>query len=191
MAIISFFLIGLALLLALPVNAVALIWSEHGTLKFILNMLTHMFAHANLDHLLGNYIFVFPYALYLEYKVGFKRFCKIWLLAGFGALAADILVVYLGQPQSGVVGSSGAAFGICAAALYLMDGPKLVQLFAKALMLWFIVQQAYLAVLAFQYPMFFSVAFAAHLGGLIAGCLLAFFEKRRLASLRPGQGASK
>lgn len=189
MVVSLFFLLGVVFLTFIPTGSLALVWSTVGSLQFVLNLLTHMFAHANWGHLLGNYMFVFPYALYVEYRVGWKKFCGWWLFAGFTALALDMLVVILGQQQYGVIGSSGAAFGITAAALWLVKENKWAALACRALALYFICDQAWDAWNAFANPFgwYGGVAYAAHLGGILGGIYLA----QRQRSLEARQSASQ
>lgn len=173
MVVSIFFLLGLALLKIGEVYDLALVWSTIGSWHFVGNLLLHMFSHANLAHLMGNFIFVFPYALYVEYRVGAKAFVGWWIFAGFCAIAADLCVIIAGQEQSGIIGSSGAAFGIVAAALWLVRENKWARLACRFLVLWFLAEQGLNAWSAFAYPWLFRVAYIAHFGGILGGLYLA------------------
>jgi uncharacterized protein len=183
MVVALFFLIGVFLLKAFSPDQLALVWATAGSPRFFLNLITHMFAHANWGHLMGNYMFVLPYALYLEFKVGWKAFVKIWLACGFGALALYALTLALGEFHSGVIGSSGAAFGICTAALWLVDFNRFAKYFCRIVISYHLFMQGFLAYLALTNPLFafFSgIAYAAHLGGALAGILAAVLVRRSL-----------
>lgn len=187
-------MVGVAFLLLIDPGQLALVWETFGSFQFILNMLTHMFAHGNWEHLLGNYIFVFPYALYVEHRVGAKSFCKWWLFAGFCALVADAAVVALGQAQRGIIGSSGACFGIVIAALFLVKEHKWARLACQAVAIYLLAEQANDA-----WNSFFGlgrifgggIAYIAHFGGGLGGLYLALKQRRLEARQLAAQDASK
>lgn len=152
-------------LLFVPLELIALIWEEFGTWKFVLNLFTHQLGHAGLGHLFSNYMFMMAPALWLEYKVGWKKFCTIYFMSGLFGLLCQILVF----GGSSLIGSSAAAFGVVAAACLYFNG----SLFQKAVgSLWLlgnIALQFMMAALA----MFSNIAVFAHLGGAIMGMYLA------------------
>lgn len=183
MVVALFFLIGVFLLQAFSPDQLALVWATWGSPRFVVNLLTHMFAHANWGHLMGNYMFVFPYALYLEYKVGAKKFVAIWLACGFAALGFHALTLLFGGIHGGVIGSSGAAFGICGAALWMVDFNRFAKYFCRTILAYHIFIQGYLAYLSITnifFAFFTGVAFAAHLGGVLCGVLAGALALRSL-----------
>lgn len=191
MAISVFFVISMLLLYLFNPGELAIVWNSFGSWRFIANLLTHMFGHADFRHLMGNYVFVFPYALYLETKIGWRSFCKWWLFTGFSALALNIVVMLLGQPQMGVIGSSGAAFGIVAAGLWMVNEHRWAKYVCRALVFYFIYKQGLNAFDAFVMPSFFGgIAYAAHLGGILGGIYLAQRQLRLLSKQSASQDAS-
>lgn len=181
MIVALFFLIGAFLLTAFDPNVLALSWASFPHPVFFLNVITHMFAHANWAHLMGNYMYVLPYALYLEYRIGQARFVRFWLLCGLSALALQASTLFF-MGSNGVIGSSGAAFGIVAAALCMVDYSSFTKWFCRTVVAYHVFNQAFLAYLMVASPFFrfFSnVAFAAHLGGVLCGIALAALELRR------------
>lgn len=84
---------------------------SHG-LEGWFGLVTAMFSHGNWDHLIGNYCFGLPSMLYLETKLGSKKFIEFFLLCGIGG---SLLNLYAVGPSS-CIGSSGALFGIFAGA---------------------------------------------------------------------------
>lgn len=181
MLVALFFIVGVLLLQLFDPNVLALTWASFPHPQFFLNIVTHMFAHANWAHLMGNYIYVLPYALYLEQRVGKKKFAGFWLLCGLSALAAQASTLFV-MDSSGVIGSSGAAFGIVGAALWLVDFSPFAKWFCRIVVAYHAFNQAFLAYLMLTSPLFrfFSnVAFAAHFGGLLCGVILAALVLRR------------
>jgi len=82
-------------------------------------LLTYMFVHADVWHLLGNIFALFVFGPRLEHLWGTKRFVRFYFLAGLGGLVAHLLFVH---DASLLVGASAAVFGIMGA--YAMQWPK-------------------------------------------------------------------
>jgi membrane associated rhomboid family serine protease len=165
------------LLLFVPLQFTALFTGDIGTLKFLINLITHQLAHGNFMHLFGNYLFMIPYALFLENKIGRKRFLAIYLLTGVAAAATQIL----GAGSPAMVGSSGAAFGIFAAACCMFDETKMQRL-AGFIMLGLGLGVQFMLATSIA-AIFSNVAYWAHFGGGIAGAaLIHFFVKPEVQS---------
>lgn len=62
-------------------------------------LITHMFMHGDLNHLLYNMISLFFFGPYLEKYLGSKRFLVFYLLCGFGALLLHMLIPYVQYNQ--------------------------------------------------------------------------------------------
>jgi membrane associated rhomboid family serine protease len=151
---------------------------------------TSMFLHGSWFHLLGNVWFLWIFGNNVEDSMGRGRFVVFYLLGGLLAAAAQMAL----NPSSGVpmVGASGAISAVMGA--YLVLYPRV-----RVHMLVFIV----VFVTTFTVPAYFmlvywvllqalgtvgslgaeggGVAFAAHLGGFVAGAaLIKLFVKRDL-----------
>lgn len=85
-----------------------------------LSVLTAMFVHANLGHLLGNLLFLYVFGNNVEDRLGRGRFLLFYVAGG---VAATLVFVAL-QPTSNVplVGASGAIAAILGA--YLLVWPR-------------------------------------------------------------------
>ena len=150
-------------------------------------IITSMFSHGGIFHLLGNILFLYLYGDNVEEAMG-----KLWYLLFYlscGLLAA--LAQALTSPDSGVpmVGASGAISGVIAS--YLLLYPRAnVRVFYWFIILmgtiyvpaylvlgWWLIQQ----VLAFPESMKAAggVAVAAHLGGFTSGFVLTPFLKKK------------
>lgn len=143
-------------------------------------LLTSMFMHGGWGHLLGNMLYLWIFGDNLEHRLGRGKFLIFYLLTGVVASLSHVFSTYFFQ-QSTVIpclGASGAISGVLGG--YLLLFPKLK---VKALFLYqIIVIPASIALgvwIAFQIISGLGflgggggVAYAAHIGGFIAGLLL-------------------
>ena len=152
-----------------------------------LTVLTSMFLHGGILHLLGNMLYLWIFGDNVEDAMGSVRFLAFYLLCGIVAALAQIAI----GPGSSIpmVGASGAIAGILAA--YLMLFPKsrvltLVPLFfflrlvavpAVFLLGFWFLWQVIAGVGSFGSSG--GVAFFAHIGGFIAGLFLVFPFRHR------------
>lgn len=176
--------IGFALL-PVPLDLIALNFAEIGSWKFVLNLFTHQLGHGGLMHLLGNYMFMIPYAIYLESRLGRWNFLAFYFVCGFLAAFSQVL----GAHSSAMIGSSGAAFGVFAGACALFDRSLWQRvvgflLLGLALMIQFALATSLEA-------LFSGIAYWAHFGGGTAGlAMVHFFVKPYLLS-RQSQSKSE
>jgi membrane associated rhomboid family serine protease len=149
--------------------------------------LTSMFLHGGWMHLLGNMLFLWIYGDNVEDAMGHARYLLFYFICGIAAVLAQALA----DPHSAypIIGASGAISGILGAYLLLFPRAKVLTLVLlpfffttlrlpamSLLLLWFAVQLiSELAVAGGDA----SVAFRAHIGGFLAGMLLAPILKRR------------
>lgn len=144
-------------------------------------LLTYMFFHAGIFHLVGNMLFLWVFGDNVEDAMGHGRFLFFYLACGvFAGLFHSWMVPDSSLP---LIGASGAVAGVIAA--YLMLHPnvsvwvlafKVVPLritASLALGLW-IVMQFVMVYIADDGP----TAWWAHIGGLIAGAALILVLRR-------------
>lgn len=150
--------------------------------EMLARVFTHMLSHGSWGHLLGNFIYGFPFLAYAEIKTkNWKKFLGLYILFGLVALASQCLFYWaMGVEQSGMIGSSGAIFGVIGYALASLDESKVYKWCARAVALFHIVTQG-MAVLYLLSGGFAFVAYSAHLGGLVCGISVAC-----LPSIRSG-----
>lgn len=86
----------------------------------IWQFVTYMFMHADFFHLLFNMMVLWFFASRLEYKWGTWGFVRFYLVVGVGAGFFHTALAYLtGKPGTGMLGASGAVYGVMLAyALY-------------------------------------------------------------------------
>jgi membrane associated rhomboid family serine protease len=151
---------------------------------------TSMFLHGNWPHLLGNMLYLWIFGNNVEDSMGHVRFTIFYLVAGLAAALAHIVV----NPASMVptIGASGAVSGVLGAYLFLFPRARIQTLLVLGFFLRMVYLPAWL-LLAFLIilqvvsqtlepidPAAGGVAYAAHIGGFIAGlALIPFFRKYR------------
>ncbi|WP_354570576.1 rhomboid family intramembrane serine protease [Glaciihabitans sp. UYNi722] len=134
-------------------------------------MITSLFLHLSILHLLFNMYSIFIFGPMMERMLGRARFAALFLLSGIGGSVAVLLIA----PATPVAGASGAIFGLLGAYFVIQRhlGGNSVQLL--------IVIGINLA-LSFVIP---GIAWQAHIGGLIVGALVGLiFARTRNRSQR-------
>lgn len=125
-------------------------------------MVTSMFVHSpgSLLHIMFNMFSLFVIGPPLEMALGRWRFFSLYMLAGLGGSVAVLLLT----PMTGVLGASGAIFGLLGAFFIIQRslGGRNVQI---------MIVIAINLVLGFVIP---NVAWQAHVGGLIVGGIVAY-----------------
>ncbi|USD37489.1 rhomboid family intramembrane serine protease [Ferrimonas sp. SCSIO 43195] len=149
-------------------------------------LLSHMFLHGSLTHLLGNMYFLYVVGDNIEDALGSVRFLMLYLLCGFAAAAAQIL----SDPGSttAMVGASGAIAGLFGMYLLWFKNASLTFMFfiyQKKLspMAFFAIWLALNLFGAWQAQG--SVAYWAHIGGFAAGLGLGWWLKPSVMATNP------
>lgn len=148
-----------------------------------LAVLTSMFLHANLLHLLGNMWFLWIFGDNVEDRFGHVGFVLVYLLSGIVATAGLVFM----RPGETVplIGASGAVAGVLGAYLVLFPLRPVIGLLGFFLLpvpallfigLWFIGQFAVIE------P---GVAWEAHVAGFIAGFAVTLFLRPMLRERVP------
>jgi membrane associated rhomboid family serine protease len=149
---------------------------EAGGVPALLTLLTSMFLHGGLFHLLGNMLYLWIFGNNIEDRLGPVRFILFYFACGVAAALTHILA----QPGSRIpmIGASGAIAGVLGAYAVLYPHAR-VKTFvflifyidvvpvpaAIVLGLWFLAQ-------VLNVGMGGGVAWFAHIGGFLAGILL-------------------
>jgi membrane associated rhomboid family serine protease len=162
-----------------------------------LQLVTNLFVHENLLHILGNMIVLVAFGLPFEERVGHRRFLLIYFAAGLaGSLAETFLS--LGSPIL-MMGASGAIFGIMGA--FATRYPNQVVGVPVPLLFLFIripMRVIVGALIYVAYQLFYVLsqatgsatdhtAYGAHFGGLAMGILLALTILPKPGRHGPGQ----
>ncbi len=160
-------------------------------------LLTSMFLHGGLMHLLGNMWFLWVFGDNVEDELGHGRFVAFYLLSGLGAAALQIAM----DPDSRIpmIGASGAIAGVLGGYLVRHPRARIVTLIPLGflwhtaelpafvfILLWF-AYQVLLGLLSLGGAAGGGVAWWAHVGGFVAGVLLVFVMAPREGSRGRGR----
>jgi membrane associated rhomboid family serine protease len=150
----------------------------------VFTLVTALFIHASLWHLLGNGVFLLIFGVPGERALGAWRLLALFLIGGALAnLAASLL---MGSPERIIVGASGGISALIGAYLVLFPRARLGIVVPLGLWLEFIRAPAALLIglwaalqliFTFVGPAFGAVAWWAHLTGFAVGVLMALMFK--------------
>ena len=155
----------------------------------LLTLLTSMFLHGGLFHVGGNMLYLWIFGDNIEDSLGHFRFLVLYVMAGIGAAAAQIVM----SPESRIpmVGASGAISGVLGAYLFLFPHASVLTLITIGFFIRFVRVPAVI-VLGFWIVVQIlnglisfgaggeegGVAWFAHIGGFVAGVALLFLLRR-------------
>src|ERR671923_552153 len=164
-------------------QAVAEIFSKYGAIPvFILNgdllsILTSMFMHGGIAHIIGNMVFLFGFGDNIEDRFGHIKYLLIYIAWGTAAaIIHSIFAVGSGGGMVPAVGASGAISGVLGAYLVMFPRAKIftiiIAFFITTIRIpalayipfWFILQVIFGLIDPFG-----GVAYLAHIGGFVTG----------------------
>jgi len=160
------------------------------SLESLLDCIRSMFFHGGIAHIAGNMLYLYLFGDNVEDRLGMLLFIVLYFISGFVAIIAQVIV----DPQSTVplIGASGAIAGVLGAYLVMFPGVKVRGIIPigrissmqewpayAVLGLWFVTQLFNgIGSLGANAQAGGGVAFFAHVGGFIAGALIAFLYTR-------------
>ena len=157
-------------------------------------IITYMFTHFDLSHIFFNMLSLYFLGPMVEMALGPKRFLGLYLISGLVGLAAHFLVGYLPYylgfvyelPQFSVLGASGAVFGVTIAFATLFPDRELMLLFPPIPIKAWVMALILIAIGLYSglTGTGGNVAHFAHLGGALAGFILARHWKHGGSFLR-------
>ena len=146
-------------------------------------LLTSMFAHAGIFHLLGNMLFLILLGPALEQRIGKLKFAVVYFLSGIVATLTFSAVLW-NEPVY-LLGASGAISGIIGTFLVTYPRDKITMILGFILIpdapvwavsaVWFLFN----VVLAVGSP---QTAWEAHLGGFLAGAVIGLLFYKSVKS---------
>jgi membrane associated rhomboid family serine protease len=158
---------------------------DHGL--FQPTIITAMFLHAGFLHIIGNMLYLLPFGDNVEDRLGHVRYLLFYLLCG--AAATLIFTLFNRHSSVPLLGASGAIAGVLGGYLALYPTGSRVKGFFFIIILFFRIELPAIVFIGYWFIMqLFSslaslganvaadaggVAFLAHVGGFIAGFLLA------------------
>lgn len=156
-------------------------------------LFTSMFLHAGWAHLIGNMLYLWIFGDNVEDRLGHALFFVFYILCGLAATFAQF-AISMGSSVANV-GASGAIAGVLGAYLVMFPGRQVRVLMGRAIvpMSALIVIGFWILIQIFSQISVFSagsqdqggVAYMAHIGGFVAGLLLAFLLGRGRKALPP------
>jgi len=138
-------------------------------------LITHMFMHGGLMHILFNMLALVSLAPLVESSLGSRKFLTYYLICG---LSAAFLHMFLIPSNVPLVGASGAIYGIAMIFSCLFPNEKLYFMFIPIG-----IRAKYLMPILFLIEIYCGFFFQgdgighfAHVGGGLAGLLLFYFD---------------
>lgn len=151
-----------------------------------LTVATSIFLHADWAHIILNMVVLLSFGSIVEDWVRVPKFLVIFFLTGIASgLLQSIAAVYMGDiagdARTPVVGASGAIAGLLGYAMVIQPHMRIV-FFIIPMPIWLaivILVVVHAAAITLGWGQ--GIAWWGHLGGLVAGMILAFFiQPRRL-----------
>lgn len=137
------------------------------------NFLSSMFMHGDIMHILGNMLFLWIFGDNIENRIGHIRYFVFYILCGFAAAAAQIMMDT--DSIIPMLGASGAISGVLGGYMLLFPQRRVRAFIFRV----FTEVPAYVAVgiwIGYQLILGYlspagggGVAYAAHIGGFVAG----------------------
>ncbi|MBR5765956.1 MAG: rhomboid family intramembrane serine protease [Lachnospiraceae bacterium] len=129
-------------------------------------LLTAMFLHGSIDHIVGNMLFLFAMGEMVERAAGHVKYAVIYILAGIAGNGVSYLYEMMSGIRYSSLGASGAVYGIF--------GALIVMSIKKVSGINIVKSRIPLAIIYCLYSSFAmpNIDYAAHIGGLLFGMLL-------------------
>ncbi len=138
-------------------------------------IISSMFLHGSLLHIMGNVIFLYLLGLPLEERIGSPAFGFIYFTTGIAATLIYGLINW--GDTRGALGASGAIMGIAGAFVALYPRDRIFMLLGFIILPRVPVNLAVGVVVAYQFILLFlgvdGIAIEAHLGGIVSGGIIA------------------
>jgi uncharacterized protein len=138
-------------------------------------ILTCMFVHADFWHILFNMIALYFFGIFLLQLVGTGRFLVVYIVGGIVGNLVFLLFANYGIAASRfdyVVGASGAIYALGGALAVIMPTLRVYVFGIIPMPLWVAIIIGFLIIIP-------SVAWQAHLGGLIIGLIAGYYFRRQ------------
>ncbi|MFN0078694.1 MAG: rhomboid family intramembrane serine protease [Prosthecobacter sp.] len=152
----------------------------------IWTLLTYMFVHGSLGHLLLNVLMLYFAGSGVQQRFGSHHFVLIYLLAGIAGAGAEMAVNgYRGDTITPLVGASASAFGLLTALAVVLPNEEITAfiyfIIPVRMRLWTLAKGLFLIQLVFGLagvlfnilPEGMQIAYFAHLGGAALGWFYA------------------
>jgi len=148
-------------------------------------LITHMFLHSRVGifHILFNMFVLFSFGPYLENLIGKKQFVFMYLVSG--VIAALGFIFTEGNTNVGLVGASGAVYGVLGAISVMNPNLRVYVYFIPMKIKYMIIVFILISLLFMGSGSL--IAHAAHLSGIIVGLAFGYYYRNRLKDRKHGQ----
>jgi len=159
--------------------------------------LTHMFMHANFLHIFFNMYALVMFGMVVERALGTRKFIYFYLITGFGAVLLhtgveflevqsllkeypDVNPQYIYDSIPGVLGASGAVYGVLVGFAMLYPQAKLTLIFPPVTLdaKWWVIIFIGIELVTGITGTAMGIAHFAHLGGALFGWLLIRYWRK-------------
>ncbi|MBU0466630.1 MAG: rhomboid family intramembrane serine protease [Nanoarchaeota archaeon] len=160
--------------------------------KFLWTLITHMFVHGGIGHLLINMFVLFSLGGLCEKIIGRKRFLWFYILSGLFAGILSVLLAgffgltdlgqrIFGSPDIFMVGASGAIFAIAGLYVVLLPRLKFMIIFLPFFSLPAYVMVPLVLFIMWGVSILFNwpIGNVAHFGGFLAGIIYGSYLRTR------------
>jgi membrane associated rhomboid family serine protease len=162
-------------------------------------LITSMFMHGGWAHLLGNMLYLWIFGDNLENRMGHGRYLAFYLICGLIASLAHVFTTNMMAPEHMMIpslGASGAISGVLGGYMLILPRQRVRMLLGRgivevpafvALGIWILFQVIQgMGMLGGEQQGGGGVAYAAHIGGFIAGLILVkfFVQKEAVSTTR-------
>jgi membrane associated rhomboid family serine protease len=138
---------------------------------FLWQLVTYIFLHGGLFHILFNMLMLWMFGSDLERTWGSRQFTKYFFVCGIGAAVSTVLMeALLNTPPARTIGASGATYGILLAYGMLFPNRIIYWIMFPIPAKWLVVIMGGIAFYSSLGPSS-GVANIAHLGGMLTGFL--------------------
>jgi len=140
----------------------------------IWQLVTYMFLHGGIGHILWNMLALWWFGAELEGVWGMRRFLQFYFFCGVGAGICAVLLNYIlpwGNPSVPTIGCSGAIFGILMAYAILYPTRTILFAFLVPIQVKYFVMIIGTIAFLMSFEVNSGVSNFAHLGGLLFGYL--------------------
>lgn len=164
-------------------------------------LLTSMFMHGGIAHIIGNMIFLFVFGDNIEDKFGRIKYILIYIGWGVAAaLAHSAYAVSTGDGTVPAVGASGAISGVLGAYMIMYPRAKIFTVIMAFFLytvripvliyipFWFVMQVIFALIGQLGPAGGAGVAYLAHIGGFVAGVAVGFAWKALPDSIKYKEG---
>ena len=157
-----------------------------------LTLITSMFMHAGLLHLVGNMLYLWIFGDNVEDRFGHVKFAAFYVVCGLAATAAQL--AFSTESNIPNLGASGAIAGVLGAYILMFPqqkvnvlmGRRVIPMPALVVIGFWIVLQLFSGIGSLATTTTVDtggVAYMAHIGGFIAGFVLTFLFRGRRSDL--------